>query len=54
MFMWDFVQGYKAINSIWLHLIKTDKTIYKSHSLVYPFTFYNPKPLLLWLPHQGQ
>lgn len=53
MFMWDSFQGYKAINSIWLHLIKRDKTIYKSQSLIYPFTLSNPKPLWLCLPHQG-
>lgn len=29
MFLWDFIQEYKAINSIWLHSIKIkrDKNI---------------------------
>ena len=53
MFMWDSFQGYKAINSIWLHLINRDKAIYKGHSLIYPFTHSNPKSLWLCLPHQG-
>lgn len=42
MFMCDLVQGYKAIISIWLHLIKKEKTIYESHCFIYPFTLSNP------------